>query len=93
MPDQITVSTFDPLSRRQKATLCDIAFGGDGGRQHPKTLESLARLGLIEPYADVIDDPNPRLRVRVTKYRMPIHVHIPFCAWCATQPEDEDFGE
>lgn len=90
--------TFARLSYRQQCCLADIAFVGDGTGWHPRTLESLAARGLIEPYRSEIPGRRDgataidRVAFVVTKYRMSFHVHIHFCEWLETLPDDY-FGE
>src|SRR5687768_13652316 len=80
--------TFARLTRPQKRALASIAFGGDGGYCHPKTLANLASKGLIEPTEDVVGR-GERFPVAIMRYDMPLHVHAWFCDWCSTLPEDE----
>jgi len=82
---------YEGLSKQQFEALTSIAFGGDGGYFHPKTLESLEGRGLIEGYkktiygkgSSVID----RLPLIVKAYYMPIPEHFKFCEWCSNHPE------
>lgn len=63
-----------------------MAFGGSGASFHPRTLESLVKLDLIEPVQVVerVSDFGGALFVW-TAYTMPLPVHIAFCEWCETQ--------
>ena len=82
---------YKGLSKQQFEALASIAFGGDGGGFHPKTLESLEKKGLIEPYEKKIygrgTSPIDLIPVVVRAYYMPIPEHIEFCFWCSEHPE------
>ena len=77
---------FDGLSELQTDALCNVAFGGNGGGLRRQTLKSLEDRGLIERVVERSREGN--LIFAITKWEMPLPVHIAFCAWCATQPLD-----
>jgi len=79
---------FSGLSARQIAALCAVAFGGNGASFHPRTLESLAKRGLIEPVQMAERSPEfGGATFLWTDYVMPLPVHIAFCEWCSAQEE------
>jgi hypothetical protein len=78
------MSTFARLNERQIDVLANVAFGGDGGGCSPRTLRALERRGLICSYVDEMSSVFGTLRI--TKWRMPIPVHIEFCAWVGDRP-------
>jgi hypothetical protein len=78
MPD------FDRLSERQIEALSAVAFGGEGASFHPRTLESLVRLGLIEPVQMAERSAEFGGGTFLwTTYTMSLPVHIAFCEWCS----------
>jgi hypothetical protein len=76
---------FSALNARQLEALSDVAFGGTGRTFHPRTLESLVRLELIEPVQR--SEQTGMGEFRWTEYTMPLGVHIAFCEWCSTEVE------
>lgn len=75
---------FLGLSERQVEALCDVAFGGDGHRSHPRTMTSLASRSLVEFVP--METPTPEgWKFRWMAYSMPLSVHIAFCEWCSAQ--------
>jgi len=85
-----TPATLDQVLTQLRPTyqevLGQIAIGQTTGHA-PAILKGLVQLGLIEPH----DEPHrDRLGAyTVTRYEMPIHVRIAWCAWCAAHPEPE----
>lgn len=79
---------FEGLTKRQTEVLSLCAINEDGG--HPrKVLESLAKKGYLEAYEEAHRD---RLGAfTITRYRVPLDVHIRWCFWCSENaPEGED---
>jgi hypothetical protein len=84
-------AVIDALTARQLDVLGCIAMNADGG--HPqRTLDALVRKGLIEGYPEVLPG---RFPVTITRYFVPIHVHIAYCTWASAHinDEDEDAGD
>ena len=73
------------LSPSQRAVLDAIAINEDGGH-HPATLRALERRGLIEAY-DVLLGGGTRMPIRVTRYRVPLAVHVAWAASCSEEVE------
>ncbi len=91
----VTNATFDALSPLQREVLSLIAIGNDRG--HPAaTLLALERRGLIqahtERYGTGLSEGPP---VTVTRWEVPLPVHIAWCQWCTDQeiPDDESQEE
>ena len=78
---------YKGLAEGQFDALSSIAFGNDGAHCHPKTLEALAKKGLIVEYEKKIygkgTSPLDSIPLVVKAYYMPIPEHIEFCQWCA----------
>lgn len=83
---QVNVINFDALSDRQHEVLGCIAVNQDAGH-NIHTLYALERLGLIESYPETIPGQFP---ATIRRYRVPIHVHVQWCAWCSRNVKDED---
>lgn len=79
-PDYLHV--IDGLTMAQRRVLGAVAINQDGGH-HPLSLKGLQGLGLIESYPERLGGHPPRT---VTRWRVPIHVHMAWCAWCAESP-------
>lgn len=75
---------MDALTPAQRDVLGAIACGQDGGH-HPKTLAVLERLGLIAGHEIAMAGWPP---VTVTRWEVPLDVHIQWAAWCAAQPDE-----
>ena len=73
------------LKPRQRDVLGCIAMNDDGGH-HPRTLQVLEAKELIESYSDILPG---RFSVKVTRYRVPIHVHLAYCQWASEHEHDE----
>ena len=84
------------LTPHQTEVLGQIAFGFDRGH-HPKTLEVLAREGLIEGHEQEVygkgNSPIDLIPMIVICWEMPIAEHIAWCEWCATLPDEEERPE
>lgn len=77
---------FDALTKAQQRVLGLVALNEDGGC-HPVPLAALCKKGLIEEYTETLRGTFP---VQIKRYRMPIHVHIQWCAWCAASFDEKD---
>jgi hypothetical protein len=77
---------MDALTEPQRTVLGNIAIGVDGGH-NPRTLAALAERGLIVGYRQTTPGFPP---VEVTRWEMPIGVHIQWAEWCAAQPDEEE---
>lgn len=77
---------MDALTERQRFVLGNIAIGLDGGH-HPRTLVALAEKGLIVGHRETLPGHPP---VEVTRWEVPVDVHIQWAEWCAAQPDEED---
>lgn len=83
--EEITLASFDRLSQKQKDVLGQISINNDGGH-HPRTVESLLKLGLIVEGEQEI---GTRLgKMKIKRYSMPLHVHVVWCAWCELHWKD-----
>lgn len=78
---------FNSMTVAQREAACRIGFGEDQVGTADVTLKFLEKKGILESSQSILPG---RLPVRITKYYMPIHVHINFCEWLAEQPEDLD---
>ncbi len=81
----MTVLDMDALTEAQRTVLGNIAIGFDGGHD-PRTLLALAERGLIVGYRQTLPGRPP---VEVTRWEVPIGVHIAWAEWCAAQPDVE----
>lgn len=81
----MTTLDMDALTERQRFILGQIAIGFDGGH-HPQMLRFLAERGLIVGRT-VRMGGTPA--VDVTRWEVPLDVHIQWAAWCAQQPDEE----
>ena len=79
---------IETLTAKQLDALGRIAMNEDGG--HPKrTLDALVKKGLIEGYPEIL---RGRFPVTITRYSVPVHVHIAYCTWASDHVDDEDGG-
>lgn len=76
MPDEVI--DFSKLTTAQLETLGRIAMNNDRFVNN-RTADALVKRGLIESYKENLGG---RLPVVITRYRMPIDVHIQWCSWC-----------
>jgi len=74
------------LSPYQRDTLGRIAIGDDRFI-HPKTAEALQKRGLIVSRKETHSCSSDRFRVVVTRYDVPIPVHMAWCEWCSEQED------
>lgn len=77
---------FANLSPAQERVFEQIAINLDGGH-HPATLKALERKGMIESYREAQPTGHGRLFCFVTRYLVPLPVHIRWCEWCSEQPD------
>jgi hypothetical protein len=76
---------MDELTPRQRDVFGLIAIGQDVGH-HPRTLEALASRGLIEERREAVG--RDRFgAVEITRWEVPLPVHIAWAEWCAAQPD------
>lgn len=80
---------FDALSAAQQRVAGNVAINLDLGHP-PRVLARLVELGLIEPYEERQGGHPP---LTVTRYRMPLAVHLAWCEWCTKQEEAGDAPE
>lgn len=74
---------FDNLSKKQLSVFEQIAIGNDA-RHNKQTINSLKRLGLVEEYRESYINRIDRTgQTFIFRYRVPIAVHIEWCAWCS----------
>ena len=84
------MTIFDKLSPKQLAVFEQIAIGNDG-RHHPRTIGSLIRHGLIESYHDHYQgDRGFPFPVHIIRYRVPVTIHIEWCAWCVKNCSEKE---
>lgn len=50
---------------------------------HPRTVKKLIERGLMDAVESV--EMGGPFRMTVMEYRVPLHVHMAYCAWCAKQ--------
>lgn len=74
------------LKPRQRAVMHRIACGDDA-MIHDATAAVLIRRGLIEMREQTLGG---RFPVKIKRYDMPLHVHIPWAYWCSEHPEEDD---
>lgn len=77
---------FGSLTPTQLNVLCNVAFGGNGMSCNRRTLEALEQRGLIESVENESADRFGKFTWRT--WRMPLHLHIEFCAWCDANFEE-----
>lgn len=82
----MTELRMDALTARQRDVLSDIACGLDRGHP-PKVLAALAGKDLIVGREETLPGHPP---VRITRWEVPIDVHMQWAAWCAQQPDAEE---
>ena len=75
---------FASLTPAQLRVFEQVAINQDGGH-HPSTLKALERRGMIESYQERWSDKFPG---SITRYMVPLPVHIAWCEWCAEQAAD-----
>jgi hypothetical protein len=73
------------LTPAQRDVLGLIAINQDAGH-HPATLAALAQRGLIVGYRQTLPGFPP---VEITRWEVPVDVHIQWAEWCAAQPDEE----
>jgi hypothetical protein len=78
-------SLIDKLTKHQQNVLGNIAINLDTGH-NPRTLKTLTDLGLIQSYKEDLRSPG-QLTVTITRYYVPLPIHIKWCAWCSDQFE------
>lgn len=78
---KITTYDFNKLSEKQHEALVRAVLGDNDHQIHPGTANSLVKRGLIQPYDAIVRG------LRVTRYKMPIPVHIEWCEWCDTNSD------
>lgn len=76
---------FDALSPAQQRVAGNVALNQDQGHS-PRVLARLVELGVIEACEERLGGHPPLI---VTRYRMPLGVHVAWCAWCSRQYPDE----
>lgn len=75
---------FDALTPAQQRAAGNVAINLDSG-ESPRVLARLEQLGVIESYSENHGGHPP---LTVTRYRMPLAVHLAWCEWC-TRTLDE----
>lgn len=80
---------FDRLTKRQQEVLGMVAISQDGGHGK-RTLESLERHGLIERRQERSSYGRSGAVLAITRWDMPIAVHIAWCDWCSRQEFDDE---
>lgn len=79
---------FDALSEPQRHALGCIAMGQDHGIAEG-TLQALLRRMLIEEeHVPLRSDP----RIFVTRYYVPIPIHMAWCQWCSDNITAEELA-
>lgn len=73
----MAVERFEGLTDAQLAVFEQIALNQDAGH-NPRTLQVLRDRGLIEAEEVNMGGHPP---MTVTRYHVPIHVHMRWCAW------------
>jgi hypothetical protein len=81
----VTALDMSALTGPQQDVLGQIAIGFDQGHP-PKTLVVLAAKGLISGHQEMVPGFPP---VRVTRWTVPVNIHVQWAAWCAAQPDDD----
>ena len=74
--------TIRRLRKNQRDVLDTHGCGGCGG--HPKTLEKLERLGLLEGFERIFYG---RFPMRIRDYRMPLRVNMAWAEICSEEVE------
>lgn len=78
---------FTKLTKRQLEVFEQIAVNNDAG--HPtQTLKSLEGKGLIESEEQIVGS-RGEVQVKIKRYFVPAPVHIAWCEWCASLPDEE----
>jgi hypothetical protein len=79
------------LTRAQREALDRCGAGDDVlPGVHPKTLARLRELGLIVCCGQRVLGRDRFGPITVNSYSMPPAVHLAWCQWCSTLPEEED---
>lgn len=90
MCEEVTVADIQKLRKRQREVLGQIAINNDGGH-HPKTLKALQSKGLIVAEQQEVRGPFRGTTMTITRWYVPIAVHMVWCTWCSEQ-ESSDIG-
>lgn len=77
---------FAGLTANQRRVFEAIAINEDGGH-HPKTLRVLLNRGLIVAAEELDQRGWPPLMI--TRYHVPLPIHMKWCAWCAGREEEK----
>lgn len=80
---------FRNLTPAQEQVFEQIAINQDGGH-HRTTLKKLLALGLIEKHQEYWKQPGESLAVLITRYIVPLAIHIEWCEWCAENCAEND---
>ena len=75
---------FPGLTAAQRRVFEAIAVNDDGGH-HPKTLRVLLKRRLIVAAEE--EDHRSWPPMLITRYHVPLPIHIEWCAWCDRQGE------
>jgi hypothetical protein len=93
MADDSLKAIIEKLSAKQRHVLGMIAINEDRGHP-PTTIHSLMKKGLIIAHQEQIygpgNTPIDRIPMTVTRYDVPIPVHIAWCEWCSENYREED---
>lgn len=88
--------TIDKLSEKQRHVLGMIAINEDTGHP-PATIRALIKKGLIDSFEEEIfgrgNSPIDRIPLVVTRYYVPLPIHIIWCEWCSQNISEEDIEE
>lgn len=79
---------FGALTPAQQRAAGNVAINLDGG-ESPRVLARLVELGVVESYPENRGGHPP---LTVTRYRMPLAVHLAWCEWCSANLTEEDRG-
>lgn len=80
---------FAGLTPAQQRVFEQIATGNDAGHNN-RTLGALVHKGLIEKEQTPGGSYRGKTIFWITRYYVPLPVHMRWCVWCAEQPDDED---
>jgi hypothetical protein len=87
----MTALDMDALSQAQRDVLGLVAVGDDVGH-NPITLAALEAKGLVVARKQLLPGvagmwPG-NVAVEVTRWHVPLPVHMQWCEWCAAQPDE-----
>ncbi|HEV2508619.1 hypothetical protein [Bosea sp. (in: a-proteobacteria)] len=70
------------LSKRAHEVFEQIAIGNDLAGHHPRILDTLVFRALIERSEEQVAGPFANTTMTISRYCVPLPVHMAWCSWC-----------